>query len=88
MYLSHFLCKLRKIFHCSKFSQTYTAQGAPIDLSNLDVPTTNGLIHVLNAVMSPPSQTIYELVSSDPNFSTLLLAIDTAGIADIINSKC
>ena len=88
MYLSHFLCKLRRIFHSSKFLQIYTAQGAPIDLGSVDVPTTNGFIHVLNAVMSPPSQTIYELVSSNPDFSTLLLAIDTAGIADIINSKC
>ena len=69
------------------YSQIYTAQGAQIDLNNVDVPTENGFIHVINAVMFPPTETIYELVSNNPDFSTLKTAIDTAGIADVINSE-
>ena len=52
----------------------------------MDVPVTNGFIHIVDAVMFPPSETIYQLVQNNPDFSTLSNAIDTAGIVDIINN--
>ena len=63
----------------------YTAQGAPIDLNNTDVDVINGLIHVIDAVMLPPELTVWELVESSDDFTTLQAAIETAGLEGTLN---
>ena len=64
-----------------------TAQGAPIDLGNLDVKVDNGLIHVLTAVMSPPLHTIYGWLENNTEFSQLKEAIDKAGLHEQFDSR-
>ena len=63
----------------------YTAQGAPIDLNNVDVEVVNGFIHVIDAVMLPPELTVWELVESSDDFTILQVAIETAGLEETLN---
>ncbi|PKN54832.1 MAG: adhesion lipoprotein [Deltaproteobacteria bacterium HGW-Deltaproteobacteria-14] len=51
--------------------------GAPISVTDLEA--SNGVIHVIDAVMVPPP-TIAGVVSTSPDFSTLLAAVDAAGL--------
>ena len=53
--------------------------GAPVSVT--DIQAGNGVIHVIDAVMLPPeSQTIADVVAADSRFSTLLAAVDAAGL--------
>ena len=45
----------------------------------------NGFIHVMDAVMLPPELTVWELVESSDDFTTLQLAIETAGLEGTLN---
>lgn len=51
-----------------------------------DVAASNGVIHVLDNVLSVPTTTIAGVVSGDPNFSTLLKLVKDAGLADALSS--
>jgi uncharacterized surface protein with fasciclin (FAS1) repeats len=50
----------------------------------VDVPASNGVIHVLDSVILPPA-TIAGIVADDPNFSTLLAAVDAAGLVETLD---
>ncbi len=55
-----------------------------------DIEASNGIIHVIDAVLLPPSLTaeelpsIAEIAASDENFSTLVAALDAAGLVDVL----
>jgi uncharacterized surface protein with fasciclin (FAS1) repeats len=52
-----------------------------------DVAASNGVIHVLDNVLSVPSTTIAGIVAGDPkNFTTLLDLVKKAGLADVLSS--
>ena len=52
-----------------------------------DVAASNGVIHVLDNVLTVPKNTIAGIVAGDPkNFSTLLSLVKTAGLADVLSS--
>ena len=68
------------------FLKEKTAQGVLIDSKNVDLAVTNGSIHVLTAVMSPPSSTIYEWIENNSKFTQLKDAIDKAELKEIFNS--
>jgi transforming growth factor-beta-induced protein len=51
-----------------------------------DVLATNGVIHVIDAVLLPPSQDIVDSLASKPEFSTLVTAVKAAGLVDTLNS--
>ncbi len=53
-------------------------------VTTTDIAADNGIIHVIDAVLTPPP-TIAEIVSDDANFSTLLTAVTTAGLATTLN---
>jgi len=53
-----------------------------VKISQADIKTTNGYIHLIDDVIMPPTQTIKDLVAADPDLSTLLSAVVAAGIAD------
>lgn len=56
--------------------------GAAISVT--DMQASNGIIHVIDAVMvSPP--TIAGIVSTNPDFSTLLAAVDAAGLVETLD---
>lgn len=71
-----------------------TLQGLPLvfDLSSgiavngaqvtqADIVAANGVIHVIDAVLLPPSSDIVETAAGDPNFSTLVAALQAANLA-------
>ena len=44
-----------------------------------DLPARNGVIHVINTVLMPPTANIVELAAANPNFSFLVAAVQRAG---------
>merc|ERR1712212_109544 len=57
-------------------------------IKTFDIHASNGGIHMLTDVIYPfiPDQTIAEIVSTDPRFSTLLAAVKAAGLVDTLAS--
>ena len=51
-------------------------------VSQADVRADNGVIHFIDDVIMPPTKTIVQLVSEDPQLSTLLSTVKAAGIAN------
>ncbi|GFR92079.1 fasciclin domain containing protein [Elysia marginata] len=62
-----------------------TAQCAPIDLSRVDQAASNGVIHVVDAVLIPPYGDINATVAACPVFETLETAIQVAGLHKILS---
>ncbi|NOH11852.1 MAG: fasciclin domain-containing protein [Chloroflexi bacterium] len=63
-----------------------TIAGAPVRVT--DIQAANGVIHVIDAVMLPPeSQTIADVVVADSRFSTLLAAVDAAGLVPTLSGE-
>jgi uncharacterized surface protein with fasciclin (FAS1) repeats len=58
-----------------------------IRVKQADVAASNGIIHVISKVMMPPTQTIAEIASSNPDFSLLLAAVVRAGLATAVSSE-
>lgn len=56
-----------------------------IKVKTADVPAANGVIHVIERVLTPPTRTIAQIVSSDTSFSILLAAVVRAGLADAVS---
>merc|ERR1711935_231347 len=57
-------------------------------IKTFDIHASNGVIHLLTDVIYPfiPDQSIAEIVSTDPRFSTLLAAVKVAGLVDTLAS--
>jgi len=51
-----------------------------------DVPASNGVIHVVDSVILPPSGDIVETAAANGNFKTLLAAATAAGLVDTLKS--
>ena len=49
-----------------------------------DIIADNGVIHVVDQVILPPSQTIAEIVTANEDFSTLLAAVSAADLAETL----
>ncbi len=51
-----------------------------------DLNAANGVVHVINSVLIPPTKTIAQIVTDDPaNFSLLLTAVVRAGLAGTLS---
>jgi uncharacterized surface protein with fasciclin (FAS1) repeats len=60
-----------------------TVGGAPLNMDMLDIEAANGVVHVVDAVMVPPLDTIADVVvasteAEEPQFTTLLTAVQAA----------
>jgi len=59
---------------------------ATLDVANLDYLASNGILHVIDGLLLPPSlvpaTTIADVVAGDENFSTLLAALQAADLVD------
>lgn len=52
-----------------------------------DVGASNGVIHVLDQVLIPPSGgDVVDLLAGDSRFTTLVQAVQTAGLVDTLKS--
>jgi len=49
-----------------------------------DIKALNGVIHVIDKVLLPPTKNLYDIADSDPRFSILVDAIDAAGLKNVV----
>ena len=69
---------------------TVTEEGVQINGAKVvttDIQTSNGVIHVIDAVITPPTQSIVDIAVSDENFSTLVAALDAAGLVETLQGE-
>ncbi len=52
-----------------------------------DIRTTNGVIHVIDTVILPPSMDIVEAAAANPNLTTLVAAVQAAGLVDTLKGE-
>lgn len=52
-------------------------------VTTTDIEASNGIIHVIDAVILPPAS-IADIAASIPDFSTLVTALDAAGLVDTL----
>jgi uncharacterized surface protein with fasciclin (FAS1) repeats len=78
---------LQSVETLSGFDATITTDGgAKIDgavISATDIPASNGIIHVIDDVIMPP--TLAEVASSNPDFSTLVAALAAADLVEAVS---
>lgn len=55
-------------------------------ISNLDVFVGNGVIHQLDQVLDPPTLTVAEMITNNPDFSIFAKALEETKVYDIINN--
>jgi transforming growth factor-beta-induced protein len=55
----------------------------------VDILASNGIIHVIDAVLLPDlsGQTIYEIISTDPDFEILTAALNASGLDELLNRE-
>ncbi len=83
-----------------ELSHATTVQGQPVAVSVAsdgrvfindaqvvitDIQATNGVIHVIDTVITPPTSTIVESLQEDGRFSTLLTAVAAAGLVETLS---
>jgi uncharacterized surface protein with fasciclin (FAS1) repeats len=56
-----------------------------IRVSSADIAARNGVVHVIDGVLIPPTQTIAEIAVSDPNFSFLVEAVVRLGLVPTLS---
>ena len=64
--------------------QTISLQGS--NLVSADNTASNGIIHVVDSVLLPPSQTLLELINSNPSLTTFARLVRETKIDSILNS--
>jgi len=55
-----------------------------IEVVGADVNASNGIIHVINNVILPPTQSIVDIAVGNPNFSILVDLVTRAGLAETL----
>ncbi len=58
-----------------------------IKVKTADVAARNGVIHVIESVLTPPTQTIAQIAAGNPAFSTLVSAVQRAGLLAAISGS-
>ena len=51
-----------------------------------DIAASNGTIHVISSMLTPPTQTIAQIATATPELSLLLTAVDKANLATAVSS--
>ena len=62
-----------------------TIAGAAIEAT--DIPFNQGVIHIIDTVLIPQSQSILDIASNTDQLSTLVTAVQSAGIQDQLSSQ-
>lgn len=84
----------------TSLSNATTLQGQPVVVSTSDgvminqaeviqpdVMASNGVIHVVNSVLLPPSGDIVEVASNAGSFNTLVTAVEAAGLVETLQGE-
>ena len=50
-----------------------------------DIEADNGVVHVINAVLTPPSNTVVDIIVNSENHTTLEAAVTAAGLAETLS---
>jgi uncharacterized surface protein with fasciclin (FAS1) repeats len=58
-----------------------------VRIDTLNIPVTNGIIHSINDVLEPPTQTLMEWINSKPQYSIMAEAFQKAGIDTALLNK-
>nr|KAG5689697.1 hypothetical protein BaRGS_006322 [Batillaria attramentaria] len=66
-------------------TNTITASGRPVTL--VDQPANNGVLHELSDIMLPPGGSLTDVLSEVPDLNTLLKAVTTAGLGDMLTGQ-
>ncbi|MCL4483463.1 MAG: fasciclin domain-containing protein, partial [Bacteroidetes bacterium] len=56
-----------------------TVLNASTKVDSMDIPVTNGIIHVIDDVLEPPTQTLYEWLKQQPQYSIMVEAFEKTG---------
>ncbi|CAG2188509.1 unnamed protein product [Mytilus edulis] len=75
---------LKVRFNIYEHNNAVTVEGAKI--SKFDLDASNGIVHVIDKVMIPPTGGVVDLVSGNKDLSTLLSLVQKANITGIIQS--
>jgi uncharacterized surface protein with fasciclin (FAS1) repeats len=84
-----------------ELSQAMTLQGQYVDIQVMDgkvmldnaqviitdIETSNGIIHVIDAVILPESRDIVDIAAEDGRFTTLVAAVEAAGLVDALKGE-
>lgn len=84
--------QLPDIFYAkSRAGQTLlfdTSRGVTVSGSNVitaDIKLWNGVVHVVDTVILPPMDTVVGVAAGNPDFSTLVTAVQAAGLVDALS---
>lgn len=69
---------------------TVSDEGVQINNANIvttDIQTSNGVIHVIDAVITPPTQSIVDIAVADGRFTTLVAALEAAGLVETLQGE-
>jgi transforming growth factor-beta-induced protein len=69
-----------------------TSQGEMLKVNDsqvvlADIDASNGVIHVIDAVLLPPQKNILDIATENGSFTTLLAAIQAAGLEDTLKGE-
>jgi len=56
-----------------------------VRVTKADLKASNGVVHLVDGVLTPPNGTFVDILSTNPNLSTLKAAVETAGLAEALN---
>lgn len=56
-----------------------TILNSSVKVDSLDIPVTNGVVHVINDVLEPPVQTLYTWLKTQPQYSIMVEAFEKTG---------
>jgi len=71
------------VYKCPTFNNVITVNGSKVLEKN--IYASNGVLYKINKVLCPPSGTIAQIVTNDPNFFILLTAVIKADLDSALN---
>ena len=75
--------KVRLNVYSKPFRKTISING--VEVVEADIKASNGVLHKIDKVLCPPCGTIYGNLKKSPEFTTLVAAIEKAGLKDALN---
>lgn len=67
-----------------RYGKVHAVNGACITKANIEA--CNGVIHVIQKVLLPPTKTVYDFIRMDPRFSTLIEAINITKLGVVLRN--